>query len=188
MYFRNDSRISKLFFTVRSKFILLFIVLFVSHGIKAQTSPFFNFEDVYHESSIGVGLGTLKMQKDMEPNLGIALNINLCGGFISCLVGLPKEQYSNGLGEKIKTQGFLLHTGYQIPFHDRFRIAPLIGYASFRKYGPNISERKRGLDFGAMMIIDIKNVNLYATYTKFGFYVGCSIEAGKYLPRTFSLW
>lgn len=173
---------------MKAKLILLFITLFISHGIKAQTSPFFNFEDVYHESFIGVGLGTMKMQKDMEPNLGIALSINLCGGFISYVIGLPKEQYSDGIGEKVKTKGSLLHVGYQIPFHDRFRIAPLIGYASFRKYGADISERKRGLDYGAMMIVDLKNVNLYATYTKFGFYAGCSIEVGRYLTKAFPLW
>lgn len=175
---------------MKAKLILILplILLSISCRLKAQTSPFFNFEDVYHESFIGIGFGTLKMQKEMAPNLGIALNINLCGGFICYMIGLPREQHSTRLGEKIKTKGTLLHAGYQIPIHDRFRIAPLIGYASFRKYGTDLSERKRGFDFGAMMIIDLKHLNLYATYTKFGFYAGCSIDVGKYLPQTFPLW
>ncbi|SPY34705.1 Uncharacterised protein [Porphyromonas cangingivalis] len=173
---------------MKAKLSLLFITLFMSCSIKAQTSPFFNFEDVYHESFIGVGLGTMKMQKDLESNLGVVLSINFCGGFISYMIGLPKDQYSDGLGSKIKTKGTLLHAGYQIPFHDRFRLAPVIGYASFRKYDHEGFERKKSLDFGAMMIIDLKNINLYATYTKFGFYAGCSIEVGRYLTMAFPLW
>ncbi|MDO4790793.1 MAG: hypothetical protein Q3998_07520 [Porphyromonas sp.] len=173
---------------MKAKLIFLLILLSIPHKTKAQTTPFFNFEDVYHESFIGMGFGTMKMGKDMAPNLGIVLNMNLCGGFISYMIGLPKEQYLAEIGEKFKTKGRLLHVGYQIPIHDRFRIAPLIGYASFRKYNAYLSERKRGFDFGAMMIVDLKHVNLYMTYTKFGFYAGCSIEVGKYLPRTFPLW
>ncbi|MDO4695186.1 hypothetical protein [Porphyromonas sp.] len=173
---------------MKLKLYLLFIFLSVSYSTKAQISPFFDFEGVYEESFLGVGLGTLKMQEDMKPNIGLAVNINFCGGFLSCLVGFPREQNPNNIGQKIKTRGSLIHAGYQIPFHNRFRIAPLIGYASFRRYGTDESEKKRGMDFGAMMIIDLKNINLYATYTRYGFYVGCSFNIKEHLPGTFPLW
>ncbi len=124
----------------------------------------------------------------------IALGFNFSyKGFYADLLGMsPLHEDDWGVSQWSDKTCFMAHTGYQIPITQKFRIIPIIGYASV-SYGTtdgsnyhvsdsgihnsfSVSSSASGFDYGGVAVLNINMININLAVTKFAIYAGVAIE------------
>lgn len=123
----------------------------------------------------------------------IGLNLTI-KGFYADFMGWPSSHENDmGVDEWSDKKCNVAHLGYQIPIVRSFRIIPIIGYAKISNGTTDGSDYDKsnsgtvhnryteketisGLDFGGIVTINIKKININLAITKYTLFGGIAIE------------
>lgn len=117
-------------------------------------------------------------------------------GFYADFLVLPRAHVNDTNVEKWDDkQCFGFHAGYQIPIVKALRIIPMIGYSHISKGttdGSSWSVGSNGIvnsykadtkinefDYGAMVVVNIKKVNIDVAVTRHAIFGGVALELGR---------
>lgn len=116
-------------------------------------------------------------------------------GFYADFLVLPRAHANDtNVGKWDDKQCFGFHAGYQIPIVKALRIVPMVGYSHVSEgttdgsswnvgnsgivnsYRPKT--KNNGFDYGAMVVVNIKKVNIDIAVTRHAIFGGVAMELG----------
>lgn len=163
--------------------------IFLTIGIAVQAQVFTKEAFDYANKSFSIGLigGVVGAQDDMAYG---ALGVNITAyGLYADFMGWPKSHANDVEVEKWHDKSSMAaHVGYQLPVTKSFRIIPVVGYAKVEEGATDGSNwkvgssgivndfeaehKKDGVDYGAVLVLNIGKINLYAAGTRRTFFGG----------------
>ena len=172
------------------KIILTIFPLFISITMSAQILSKDAFE-ANKKWSIGILAGAHGVFDDKARGV-FGLNLTIKGIYLDFL-GKGSSHKSDVRVDKWKeSSGTVFHLGYQIPLTRALRIIPIVGYYTLGKIttdgydwkvtSSGISNKtytsvdSRGVDYGGILVINIKHVNIYAAGTAHTLYGGVAYQ------------
>ena len=132
-----------------------------------------------------IGIGTKTMY-------GVGFNLTICGFYADMLFHPSAHSSDVEVDEWEDEQGFSAHIGYQVPVCRWLRVIPVVGYCDVSEGttdGSNYSIsggeihnsyvadwRESGFDFGGLMVLHFRAVNIYLGGTVSSAYGGVGLE------------
>ena len=174
------------------KRILFVIMIMCSISMQARIFSKDAFQEANSGGSIGIVGGVLGIYDDLS-SAGIGLNGMYKGIYLDFLFWPRAHSSSTDVNyHKDEKQSVSVHAGYQFPITSNIRIIPVVGYTSVRngdtdgsRYSISsghinnsyiVKDKNEGFDYGAVISIGIKKVNIYAAGTRYGVYGGVGIR------------
>lgn len=171
---------------------LFLILIIMSTVLEVSAKNVFPFKEVNNKWNLGVIGGYVGYGKNISNGaVGISLTIK---GFYADIMGWPSShEHDMGVDKWSDKTSLVLHTGYQIPIVKSLRIIPIVGFSKVA-YGTTdgsdydisdsgtvhnkFSESKAisGLDFGGIVVINIKKLNINLALTKYTILGGIAME------------
>lgn len=177
-----DDSVKKLFF--------IFIMILTLSEVSA--SNIFPFKEVNKSWNAGLLGGYVGYGKDIS-NGAIGFSLTIRGFYTDYMGWYPTHEHDMGVGQWPGKQCTVVHTGYQIPIIKCLRFIPTIGYAKVaygttngRDYTISDSgtvhnkflekEAVSGFDFGGIITINIKRLDINLALTKYAMFGGIAVE------------
>ena len=170
---------------------LLLLLLLFPFKVDAQIFSKEAFEYANKKWAIGILGGGLGVFDDKTRGV-FGLNLTIKGVYIDFL-GKGSSHKSDVRVDKWKeSTGTVFHAGYQLPVTKAFRIIPIVGYYTlsrtttdgydWKATSSGISNKtstsvdSKGLDYGGILVLNIKHVNIYGACSSHALYGGVAFQ------------
>ena len=137
---------------------------------------------------VGGGMGIF----DDKARVVFGLNLTIKGVYLDIMGKGSSPKSEVRVDKWSESSGTVFHVGYQLPVTKGFRLIPIVGYYTLGKVttdgydwkatSSGISNKtsnsidSKGLDYGGVLVFNIKHINFYAAGTRQTLYGGVAYQ------------